>query len=785
MFTNYFKIAIRNVKRHKGYSIINISGLAVGMACCILMLLWVQDEVGYDTFHENSKNLYRIIQEVDIAGQKTLLARTPVPLFKKLKEDYPEIINSTRFGILDRTFEIDGNQISVQGALADESILDMFTFSLIEGDKRTALNDVNSVILTETGAKQLFGNEDPMDKIIKTNDRDFTVTGIMKDVPEKSHLKFNFIIPFKLLYEMGFPRNLWGNSNNPFYTYILVNDGTKMAYLNNKISTIISDNHRDTKSRIFVQPLEDIHLRSNFIGDVAGHGDIKYVYIFSATAIFILLIACINFMNLTTARAGNRAREIGLRKVVGANRNDVINQFFGEAVFLSFTALVFGIIIVFMFLPVFNSLSGKELSLELGGNILVTFGLIGIALFTGIVSGSYPALFLSSFQPIKVLKGSLSAGSKNSGIRKTLVVFQFSLSIILIICTIVVYNQLNFMRGKQLGFDKEHLLYLPMNDNIRANYQTLQNELLANKNVLNLSWASHLMTDISHVQGTIEWEGKNPGDKVSVNSINVGHDFIKTFGMVISDGRDFSREFSTDETEGFILNEEAVNQMQLENPIGKKISTPYRKGRIIGVVKNFHFKPLKNTIEPIVMQIYSGEMFYMYIRLNSEEVPRTLSFLETKWGEIFPGSTFSGNFLDDAINRLYRTEERVGTIFFYFAILTIFISCLGLLGLSSYMAEQRTKEIGIRKVLGASIPDIIFKLSKEFIYLVSFSNLIAWPAAYILMKNWLQNFAYNVQISIFIFIISAGLAIFIALITVGYQAVKAATANLIDSLKYE
>ncbi|MEJ2637420.1 MAG: ABC transporter permease, partial [Calditrichia bacterium] len=553
MFRNYLKIAFRNLWKHKIFSFINITGLAIGMAVCILILLWVRDELNFDKFQENSSQLYRVIQEADYAGHDIRMARTPFPLGPALKNDFPEIsdaarvfVNGMQVKVGEKTFEDD------EMIFADPSFLKMFSFPLLQGDAATALSNPLSIILSEETAQKYFGTRDALGKTLMVmNKLQVQVTGIIKNTPRNSHLQFDFIVPMNILKEFGFDIDQmpWTNSNNSLYTYVMLQKNAGMHDVDQKISNIMGKHVSTSANRMFLQPFSQIHLHSNFLGDVEGQGDIKYVYIFSIMAVFVLLIACINFMNLTTARSGNRAKEVGMRKVIGASRKDIVKQFFGESVFMSLIALGFAIVLVELLLPVFNHLSNKELAVDYLGNSGMLLGLIGIALLTGLVAGSYPALFLSSFQPVKVLKGSLRSGAKSSLFRKVLVITQFSLSIILIIATTVVYSQINYMSKKNLGFDKEQLVYIHLNRAAREKCEPLKNELLKNPNVVNVTVASHLLTDVTHAFDHVSWEGKNPDENVTMNGISVDYDFIKTLGMQLAAGRDFSEEHTTDATQ--------------------------------------------------------------------------------------------------------------------------------------------------------------------------------------------------------------------------------------------
>jgi putative ABC transport system permease protein len=785
MIKNYIKIALRNLTRHKGYSLINIAGLAIGMACCILILLWVQDELSFDRFHKNSNNIYRVIQDINFTDHSTTWAITQGPLGPSLKEDFPEIVNFTR--VTGRRFRLTYGEHSYDEVLGmtDSSIFEMFTFPLIEGDPQTALSEPHSIVLTREMAKKYFGNENPIGKVLKADDRyDFLVTGIIEEFPKNSHFRYDFLIPFIFGRELNYTVDNWRNSQ--FRTYVQLQEGIPYQEVVQKISAYLYEKPTIEKdARLNLQPLARIHLYSRYEFDSA-HGDITYVTIFSLIAFFILLIACINFMNLTTARSANRAREVGMRKVAGAYRRDLIRQFFGESILLAFIALTFAVGLVFLLLPVFNDLAAKELRFGISGNFQALLALGMIALFTGIIAGSYPSLFLSGFQPANVLKGTAHSGARGSTFRKVLVVLQFSLTILLIVCTTVVYNQMNFMRNRKLGYDKEYLVYAVLRGDMRKQFDAVKEELMKNPNILDVTSSATIPTYGYNFSNSLwRWEGQDPDEEILMRASFIDYDYFKTFGMEIIEGRSYSKEFSTDPKEALIVNEEAVKVMGMESPIGKQLGIGDNQAKIIGVVKNYHFRSLKQEIEPLILILNPGQCYALFARLKSEGISQAINHMEKIWGQFAPGFPFSYRFMDEAIDNLYRSEQQIGTIFRYFAILAIFISCLGLFGLASYMAEQRTKEIGIRKVLGATVSNILFLLTKEFTKWVLIANALAWPLAYYAMNRWLQGYAYRINIAVWSFVLAAALALAIALFTVSYQAIRAATANPADALRYE
>ena len=785
MIKNYLKIALRNIARHKGYSFINITGLAIGMACCILILLWVNDELSYDRFHENADGICRVVQDINFTDHSTTWAISQGPLGPSLKKDFPEIKNMVRITGRGFRFSYKDNSFDEVVGMADGSIFEVFTFPLLKGDSAAALTDPNSIVLTEEMADKYFGDEDPMGKVLKAdNQYDFLVTGILKKFPRNSHLQYDLLIPFVFGRELNYTVDSWRNSQ--FSTYVQLQKGISPKEAVKKISDYLYEKPTLEKdARLNLQPLIRIHLYSDYEFD-AQSGDISNVRIFSLVAFFILLIACINFMNLTTARSGNRSREVGIRKVAGAARTDILKQFFGESILLTFIALVFAVGLVLLLLPVFNDLAAKELSLVTSGTWPVLLGLFILSLVTGVFSGIYPALFLSAFQPVKVLKGTFRSGKKGSVFRKVLVVTQFSLTVLLIISTIFVYHQLNYMKNKKLGYDREHLVYFRMRGDVYNKFDAFKEELLRNTGISGVTASSNVPTyGYAFSNSLWKWEGQNPDEELLMRAVFVSEDYFKTFGIEMTEGRAYSRKYSTDEAEALVVNEAAVKAMRMDSPLGKRLGIRENQARIIGVVKNYHFRSLQQNIDPLILIFNPKNTGVVFARLQAENIPATLSFIEDVFKKFAPGYPFNYRFLDDALDSLYRSEQRIGTLFRYFSILAILISCLGLFGLASFMAEQRTKEIGIRKVLGASVSQIMMLLSREFTKWVIVANVIAWPVAYYAVRHWLRSYAYSVNITLWPFILAAALAFFIALITVSFQAFKAASAAPVDAIQYE
>ena len=795
MFKNYLKISFRNLWRAKGYSAINLAGLATGMACFILILLWVQDELSYDKFHENTNRLFRVVR-LDRDDPSQGVCRAGAPWGPALYNDFPEVENFVRFRGHGRTLMSSGDKgfYESEGLYADSTIFEVFTFPLLKGNPKTALTRPNTMVINERMAEKYFGTEDPVGQSLVFNNQDeFEITGLMQNIPANSHIKFDYLIPF-FMYQR-WDTSEWGVNN--FYTYLLLAEGTA-TQLEAKIPEFLERHAGERTAAASInklQPITDIHLHSNLLRELEANGDIANVYIFAAIAIFILLIACINFMNLATARSANRAKEVGIRKVVGSQRLQLIKQFLGESIFLSILGILLAVGLVELLIPNFNELSGKQLSLDFGNNVFLLTGLLFMALIVGFISGAYPAFFLSSFKPIAAIKGDVGSGKSSSILRKGLVILQFAISITLIVGTAVVYRQLNYMSSKKLGFDREQVLVIRMdNSEIKAKQELFRNELLRNPAISGVSATSNLL-------GGGDWgmpfsyEGSGDENRFSARVLVVDPNFVETLGMQIVDGRNFSYEFTTDIFAAYILNESAVKQIGFDNPVGKSFGRPterneqgkwdYEKGSVVGVIKDFHFRSFHEEIQPMVLFMIPEWFSYLSVRIRPENISTTIDFVEKKWHEFDPNRPFDYFFLDEIFDQMYRAEQRFGNTFVAFSVIAVVIACLGLFGLASFMAERRTKEIGIRKVLGASIINIVSQLSKDFTKWVIFANLIAWPVAFFVMNKWLQNFAYQVGLSLDTFLVAGVLALLIALLTVSFHAIKAAISNPVDALRHE
>jgi putative ABC transport system permease protein len=789
MFGNYFKVALRNILRHKGFSIINMFGLAVGMAVCILILLWVWDETSYDRFHENIDELYRVVEHQNYtSGSMFPVAVTPEPIGPALKDDYPEVLEFARLRVFrnvlveykDSAFFEDGI------CLADPSLLDMFDFPLLEGNKESVLPGPESIVLSERMAKKYFRNEDPLGKTIAFfNGVDMVVSGVMKDIPRNSHLQFDFLGHFDFIQKnFGWGRG-WHNNN--YYTYVLLQKNSDVERLGAEVFEYFQKIGQESGTKFLLQPVKDIHLRSYFAIDIYGATQNRaiYVYVFSVVALIVILIACINFMNLSTARSAIRAKEVGMRKVVGGMRPDIIRQFFGESILFACLAAVCAAVLVKVFLPAFNNLTGKALVFSLFSDVRILLFFVGIALVTGLISGIYPALFISAFQPVKVLKGGSASGFRGTFLRKALVVFQFSLSIVFIAGTLIVSSQLRYVRNRNLGFNKEHIINFTMGGFLGDRYQAFKDELLQSPNIVGVTKSSDRLTYTVHSTGAFHWEGRNPDDHMLVHQFSIDHDYVKTLGMEIVAGRDLSREFPSDATSSFLVNETLAGLLGYEDPIGKAVTLYNRKGPIVGVIKDFNYKSAHKKIEPLILRIEPERDRIVYVRIAGGDVPRTLAAIEETYKKHVPELPFSFAFLDESLESLYQSDRRTGRIFSYFTILAIFISCLGLFALASFMIELRTKEIGVRKVMGATLPRITVLLTKDFLKWIAAAIVIALPTAYFAMQVWLNNFAYRTAISVWTFVLAASAALAVALATISYQSIKSARANPADCLRYE
>ena len=802
MFINYLTVALRNLLRYKGYSAINVLGLAIGVACCILIMLYVQDELSFDQHHEKKDRIYRLAESAVVAGRSIEAAVTPPPWAPVLAKDYPEIEQITRIKPPNSRWLIRYQQnrfYEKNFVFADSSVFDIFTIPLVQGNARSALAEPHTVVLSESMADKYFGDDNPIGKVITGDDLyKFTITGVMRDLPKNSHFHFDFLASYASLA----PNNLYGEPttmqnqgfSHDLYTYLLLKEGYAPEDLERKLPGFLEKHLGDQldgtgiEARPFLQPLPDIHLHSNLEGEIEPNSDVRYVYIFSSLAVFILLIACVNFMNLSTARSARRAQEVGIRKVLGAHRNQLIKQFTGESILFSLIALVMALGLVHVLLPQFNLLSGKALEMDYQSTWLVPV-LVAIAPVTGIVAGGYPAFILSSFRPVAVLTGALKAGATHSFLRKILITFQFIISIVMIVGTIVVLDQLEYMQNKNLGFEKEHVVVVRMpDDEVLKGYRAYKNAVLQYPEIVNVSTS----TSVPGGQPSLNLvtpEGVQEDESPVYQVIWADFDFVETLDIKIASGRKFSTAFATDSS-ACLINETAVRSLGWETPIGKTIrftgapdTNPSHT--VIGVMADFHNQSLRQRVEPL-MVLFNAPSVFMVIRIQEQNLSRGMEVLHDQWRQTYPDHpAMDFSFLDEDLEQLYQAERRLGSVFIIGAALSILIACLGLLGLSSFMAEQRTREIGVRKILGATISNVIILLSRDFTKLILLAFVIGAPVSYYAMGTWLEDFPYRIDLSAWVIMFSGLTALVIAWLTVGYQALKAATANPVDAVHGE
>ncbi len=789
MVKNYFKIAWRNLFKSKSFTILNVVGLSTGMVCSILILLWVQNEVSYDKFHTDSNRIYRFI--VNSGDFRTAVSSAGMgPDLKEELSEIEDVVRTTKFQKV--LFEVNNKAFEESRFMyVDPNFLSFFDFPLLQGEKNLALKDPNTIVLTETMAKKFFGDENALGKIVNfNNSTNLEVTGVLKDLPSNSHFNFDFIASTETIAKQNgdFINKTWGEFN--YYSYFKLNEAVSFSEsgvsdLESKINTIAEERFNKKIFEFRLQPLEDIHLHSDLQLDVAGHGNSQYVSIFFIVALFILFVACINFMNLSTARSAKRGREVGIRKAIGAHRSQLIAQFLSESILLSFISLILAVGLVFLVLPYFNEISGKALSIDITKTDF-WLSLLAIILVTGLFSGSYPALYLSKFNPIKVIQGNLKTSGRSLFFRNGLVTMQFVISAVLIVGTGVVYNQLNFIKEKNLGFNKSNMIIVPFRGEIENKQDALKAALLQNPLLENYSVFNDMPTNLDTGTTDIDWEGKEQDDGLVIPTLGMDDKFISLFDIEVLAGRGFSEKFTIND-KNFVINETLMRLMgrDLNDIIGQKFVLNDISGNVIGVVKDFHFKPLQYNIEPLVLRQRDNNPRFLAIRTTIDQTEASLNALQSIHSKLNPAFPFSYSFLDADLENLYEGEQQMGTIFNILALLAIFISCLGIYGLSAFMAEQRIKEIGIRKVLGATTTSLVNLLSKDFLKLVVLALLISIPLSWYYLNEWLLTFAYHIKISWWIFASAGIMIIMITLLTVSYQSVKSAIANPIDSLRSE
>ena len=807
MFKNYFKIAWRNLVKNKIFSVINILGLAIGLGCFLLIALWVMDELSFDKFNKKADRIFRINSDISFGGSDLRLPVASDMMGHVLKKDYPQVEQYARIymngGLL---IKKDGQYITQQNIFwADSTLFDVFTLPALNGDTKTALNEPNSVVITESAAKKYFNSTEVVGKILETNDNgktDYKITAVIKDIPHNSHLRG------EMIFSMDNVQYQWGQfTSHNFFTYIVLKEGVNYKDFERnfrqytekyvvpeaakfmQISSMDEFEKAGNKLVYTLMPLRKIHFQTDRNFDITPPGNIQYVYIFSAVALFILLIACINFMNLTTARSANRAREVGIRKVLGTERKNLMTQFLTESTLMVIISLFIAIGIAALILPLFNNVATKSMTIQSLFSPLILPLLIALPFVVGLIAGSYPAFYLSSFKPILVLKGSF-IGNKKGGLRSALVVFQFAISIFLIIGTIIIYNQLHYIQNKNLGFSKDQVLIINNAYALENNTDAYKNEMLKQTGVASGTISGFLPINSSRNDNTLSSSPVLTSKTgLNIQTWAVDCDYIKTMGMHLLKGRNFSPELKTD-SGAVILNETASKLFGFGNgPVGKKIYT-FDDNRklvaldVIGMIRDFNFASLRENIGPLLLNLkrHNGNISF---KVNAASIPAILKAAEAKWKSMAPGMPFTYQFMDEGFDEMYRSEQRVGKIAMIFSILAVFIACLGLFGLATFIAEQRTKEIGIRKVLGANIRSIVQLLSKDFLKLVVIAFIIAVPVGWYFMHKWLQDFAYRIQIRWWVFLVAGLSAVMIAIITVSFQAIKAALTNPVQNLRTE
>ncbi len=788
MIKNYFKTALRNLWKTRGYSFLNIAGLAIGIACAALIFLWVKDELTYNDYYSNNKNLYKIKDRQTYDGETFVFDATPGLLAASIKTEIPGIKNTARSTWGDRVlFALDDKTIYEQGLFVDSGFFSMFHFQFVKGNAVNAFAQLHSLVLTETMANKFFGSTNIIGKTLKVdNDQDFVITGVIKDLPENaSFQKDHWFAPFKIYEDRNQWLQDWGN--NGVVTYVEVQPNANVEAINKKLDGYVKTKASDAIARMSIYPMGRWRLYDSF--DKMGNeiaGRIKYVHLFSLIAWIILIIACINFMNLATARSEQRAREVGVRKVLGAGKRKLIAQFIGESLMMAFISTLIAVGIIYGVLPSFNTLVEKKLSVDLHNPMHIGTLLI-ITLLCGLIAGSYPAFYLSSFNPVRVLKGlKLKSGASAGLIRKTLVVVQFSVSVIFIISTILIYQQIQHAKDRDLGYDKEHLVYMWMQGKMKDNFNSIKNDLLETGIVQNAGLSSQSELQYGSNTGDFGWQGKDPNKQLLISIDYVSPEFISTAGIRIKEGRDFYPNAAAD-SNNIIINETLARAMNMKNVVGSIISrTDGSKYTVVGVVKDFIYNNMYTAPAPLIFFCKPGATYFLSVRFKRNTSLQTdVAKLETIIKKDIPGYPVEYNYVDVEFDQYFKAETLIGKLAGVFALLAIVISCLGLFGLAAYMAEKRTKEIGIRKVLGASAAGMAALLSKDFLLLVSISCIIAFPVALWVMHKWLLDFEYRIQIRWWIFLIAGVLAILIALLTVSYQAMKAALSNPVKSLRTE
>jgi putative ABC transport system permease protein len=789
MIKNLLKTSIRYIRKHPGYSILNVLGLTLGISSALFLIIYVSDELSYDRYHKNADRIYRVSSKITETDDQFTWNVAQIPMGPQVVQDYPEVESFVRFINMPRAlykFE-DKEYIEENFQYVDSTLFDIFTYKVIKGDVKSATRDPKKIALTETTAARYFGSADPIGKTLTAGDNTYEVTGVFEDVPSNSHFRFDAVAARNNL-----PKQLgtWGNFG--VFTYLLLPQNIDIKAFETKIQGMY-DAHMKTifeplkiKIEYILEPITKIHLYSTNANEPEPTGSITYVIIFGIVALFLVLIAAMNYMNLATARSANRAREVGLRKVVGSRRVTLVAQFLSESVVLTIISLIISILLLIVLLPKFNLLAGKSFNISILYSPEVIISVIGVILFAGILGGSYPAFFLSRFSPVTVLKGEITHGTAGSLFRKILVVIQFTISVAMIVCTLVVFRQLKFLKNMDQGFNQENVLMLQLNQGMVRKYPVLKLALMENNDI---KYVTSTNTQIGEGSGKVifNMETDQGMAQRGINFAVVDHDFVDALGIKIVKGRDFQQDMPSDTLSGVVVNETLANRMGWSDPIGKKAvlgDGAFINARVIGVMKDYHQTGMYNAIESLML-VYRERNNIIYVKLSGNNTEKTIAYIEKKWKEIFPDQPFNYTFLSERFNRQFEADEKRGLIFTMFTILAILIACLGLFGLASYMVEQRTKEIGIRKVFGANEGVIMGLISKDFLILVAISIVIALPLAYYFMNNWLRNYVYRTNIGLLLLLGTALLTIAITFITISFKAYQAAAMNPANSLKTE
>lgn len=790
MIRNIILVALRNIRKDMGYSTINIVGLTLGIASALFLIIYIADELSYDRYHEKADRIYRVTTTITESDDQFTWILAQIPFGSQVVEDYPEVEASVRFIDFGRALFRHGEREFMEEGFyyADSSVFDMFTHEFIYGTSHSALNEPNTIVLTSTIAGKYFGEEDPVGQSLVSGDMAFRITGVIADVPRNSHFRFD-----ALASRTSLPEEIgsWGNFG--VMTYLLLPAGIDVKEFEQKLQTMYDRYMAEIFERMRIsivynlEPIIRIHLHSDHAGEPEPTGSIAYVYIFGVVALFLIIIAAMNYMNLATARSLRRAREVGLRKVMGSGKGGLILQFLTESATLTVISLIFSLIVVSLLLPEFNKLAGKYFELDIIYSPTLLGSLLLIVVLVGIIGGSYPAFYLSSFNPVRVLKGEISKGSSGNLFRKVLVVTQFAISVFMIICTLVVFRQLNFLKGKDLGYRMENVIGMQLNNNeMVQRFRVFKQTLLEDRNIVSVTSTNARLGEGSP-KLIFNMETEAGMEERGVNFAVVDHDFVSTLGIEITEGRDFRQDMPADTLLAVIVNETLARRMNWDDPVGKRVEIgdgAMLSASVVGVMKDYHQTGIYNEIESLML-VYRYNSPFVYVRLNGENVQGAIRYIETVWDDIFPGIPFTYQFLSDRFSEQFGADEKRGFIFTLFTVLAILISCLGLFGLTSYMVEQRTREIGIRKVFGAGEPLIVSLICKDFLLLVSVSMIVAFPVAYYFMQRWLENFVYRIEPGFAVFLIAAMGTFFLTFLTVIFRAWRAAVANPVDSLRVE